>query len=313
MTPPATTTSEAAPPLLRLHMLMSDRDTARLAADRLGEPGDLETGALATSWLEEPTAGGWLVEAYYAEPPDPADLIARIGELIPAGSAPVIEPVPDVNWVALSQASLPPVAAGRFVIHGSHDRARVAWSRNAIEIDAGEAFGTAHHATTHGCLGAIDKLSRRRRFRRVLDLGCGSGVLAIAASRAWPDARVTATDIDRTAVEVATVNVRLNRAAGRIRVSASPPVAHLGLGDWPWGRYDLVVANILAGPLIALAPRLTRAVAPGGTLVLSGILGEQAREVIGSYVMAGMRLVERHLDHNWATLTFRRPPSRRGT
>jgi ribosomal protein L11 methyltransferase len=216
---------------------------------------------------------------------------------------PTIEDVPEENWVAVSQAALPPVDVGGFLVHGAHDRARVGRRWRAIEIDAGEAFGTAHHATTQGCLSALDRLARRHPFRCILDLGCGSGLLAIAAARLWPRASVAASDIDPIAIEVARANAALNGAGPRIRFVAAPGLAHPRLRDLE--PFDLVVANILAGPLIRLAPQLGKAVRPGAIVVLSGILGEQVREVVAIYAMSGFRLLRKEVDHNWATLTLR--------
>ena len=189
----------------------------------------------------------------------------------------MLEAVPDQNWVALSQAALPPVAAGRFLVHGSHDRARVGARRTAIEIEAGEAFGTGHNATTALCLEALDRLTRRRHFARVLDLGCGTGVLAIAAARVLPGARVLAVDNDPLATAIARDNARLNGVGRRVRVIDAAGFAHPLLR--PAGAFDLVLANLLPGPLIALAPAMRRALAPGGVAVLSGLLDHQAREV----------------------------------
>ena len=211
----------------------------------------------------------------------------------------------DENWVAISQAALPPVAAGRFLVHGSHDSRRIGRRSWALEIDAGEAFGTAHHATTQGCLMAIDRLARRvGGIRRIADIGCGSGVLALAASRVWPHARIAASDLDPVAVGVARDNARRNRAHARISFVAAAGLAHPVLRRQ--SPYDLVLANILAGPLIRLAPNVASHVRTGGHLVLSGILGEQAREVIATYRMAGFRLDQHHLDHNWSTLVLRK-------
>src|SRR5262249_10465090 len=146
-------------------------------------------------------------------------------------------------------ASLPPIAAGRFIVHGSHDRPRFAMRRLALQIEAGEAFGSGHNATTALCLEALDALARRRRLRRVLDLGCGSGVLAIAVARAAPGACVLATDDDPVAVAVARENARLNRVGRRVRVLQANGFAHPALRRWP--PFDLVLANILPGPLVA--------------------------------------------------------------
>jgi ribosomal protein L11 methyltransferase len=215
-----------------------------------------------------------------------------------------LEPVPDENWVAISQAALPPVPAGRFIVHGSHDRARIGRRLHAIEIDAGEAFGTAHHATTLGCLMAIDRMASRHSPARILDLGCGSGVLAIAAARVWPRARVTASDIDAVAIEVARANIVHNRLAHRIATVTATGFGHPALRSA--APFDLVLANILAGPLMLLAPAMRRAVAPGSVIALSGILSEQADAVRAYYGANGFRLEGRHLLNGWSILTLRR-------
>ncbi len=182
----------------RARIALDDIGVARSIAGILEEL--IEQPPLAVSLFEVP-GGGWEVVAYYESEPERAAIAATI-EVVSAGSSGALtfEAVPDENWVAVSQAGLPPVAAGRFLIHGSHDRAIGRLRRNAIEIDAGEAFGTAHHATTLGCLLAIDRLTRQHRFIRVLDLGCGSGVLAIAAARVLPSASIAASDFDPEAV-----------------------------------------------------------------------------------------------------------------
>lgn len=253
----------------------------------------------------EDGAGAWLIEAYYASAPDVAQLAGRLEAAL--GRAPPaldLGSVPDLNWVAVSQAALPPIATGRFTVHGSHDRGRIPHGPNAILIDAGEAFGTAHHATTQGCLRAIDRLTRRQAFARVLDLGCGSGVLAIAAARALPRADVLATDSDAVAIAVAAANARANGVAGRIAFACATGLDH------PWLRqatpFDLVIANILAGPLIALAAGLSNAVRPGGMLVLSGILDREAAAVTAAYAAHGFTLLDRYRNAGWSTLTLRR-------
>lgn len=297
--------------LKRLRVFAADASAARRIMERLAEPDDEGTEALATSLFQDASGDRWQIDAYYSEAPSLIAVLARIGGLLPPGEPPVIEDVPDENWVAVSQAALPPVEAGRFLVHGSHDRARVGRRHFGIEIDAGEAFGTAHHATTQGCLEAIDRLARQRRFSRILDLGCGSGVLAIAAARAWPAARIFASDIDPVAISVARTNASLNGVRGRMRLATGAGLANSTLSG---GRaFDLIAANILAGPLINLAPQLARATRPGGVIVLSGLLGEQVREVAGVYAMAGFRLAERRLHHNWATLVMVRSARSRGS
>ena len=294
--------------LVKLTVEMGGLGDAKALAEHLdmAEPLPLATSLFENQPpLPAPHAtGGWRVDAYYEAAPDLDALREAAGPLLARALSVAIETVPDENWVAISQAALPPVMAGRFCIHGSHDRAQVGRRLNAIEIDAGEAFGTAHHATTEGCLLALDRLTRGRPFQRVLDLGCGSGVLAIAAALALPQARIVASDIDPEAVRVARGNVRANRLAGRIKVFAATGLAHPALrGD---GRYDLVTANILAGPLIRLAPHLGRAVAPGGIAVLSGLLADQAREVGAAYLTAGFRLRQKLVLMGWATLVLER-------
>ncbi len=295
--------------LTRLRVSVRDASEARNVSERLAEPDDDGTEALATSSFEDPAQVCWQVDAYYDEPPAVETILRRIGDLLRPDASTSIEAVPDVNWVAVSQAALPPVAAGRFLVHGSHDRSLVGRRRFALEIDAGEAFGTAHHATTQGCLEALDQLSRRRQFARILDLGCGSGVLAIAAARVFPAAAIAASDIDPVAVEVAGVNVALNGARGRVRLLTAGGLAHGALRARQ--PFDLVLANILAGPLIRLAPALAKAIQPGGIAILSGILGEQAREVIAVYEVAGFHLRQRRTPHNWATLMLVRRTGRR--
>lgn len=252
--------------------------------------------------------GAWRIEAYFDAvdtglPPRDvaAELAAMIAHPLPRF---VSDDVPDLNWVALSQAALPPVEAGRFTIHGSHDAGRVPHGPKSILIDAGEAFGTAHHATTHGCLLAIDRLTRRHAFHTVLDLGCGSGVLAIAIAKALPHADIIATDLDAQSVKVATENVRLNGVASRIALTTASGVEHMWLRQSP--PFDLVIANILAGPLISLAPSMARTVARGGTLLLSGLLIAQAPQVLAAYRTAGFHLVQHDRITGWSTLTLRR-------
>ncbi|MEO8652016.1 MAG: 50S ribosomal protein L11 methyltransferase [Hyphomicrobiaceae bacterium] len=284
----------------RARIALDDIGGARTVAGILEE--SVEHPPLAVSLFEAPV-GGWVVDAYYENEPERAAIAAIVEVVLPGSSGGLrLEAVPDENWVAVSQAGLPPVVAGRFLIHGSHDRTIGRQRRNAIEIDAGEAFGTAHHATTLGCLLAIDRLTRRRRFNRVLDLGCGSGVLAIAAARVLPDATIIASDFDPEAVRVASENVRKNALAGRISVVTSLGLAHPLLRR-P-APYDLLIANILAEPLIGLAQRLASVVRPRGVVVLSGILQSQAAAVLAAYGAAGFARVEADRVNGWVILTL---------
>lgn len=299
-----TVSRSEAPGLSVLIFELTQRDLARTVACALQNLVDPPPDALSLFEADGDDAL-WRVTAFYADPPDPAALRraveAIIAEDIPA---PRLETVPDLNWVSLSQAALPPVRAGRFTVHGAHDRYRVPQGPNAILIEAGEAFGTAHHATTYGCLLAIDSLMRVRRYRMVLDLGCGSGVLAIAVARAVPSARILASDIDPGSVSVAAKNIEQNRAAAKIGTVVAAGLHHPRLCGK--ARYDLLIANILAGPLLMLAKAIARAVTPGGHLVLSGLLNDQAMEIAATYCTAGFAL-ERHMRiAGWSTLVLRR-------
>lgn len=284
-----------------------DRDLARTLAGALQDL--IEPAPDALTLFEEPAAvpepPTWRIEAYYEPMPEVGPIEAALAAVAGFAPPPVrIVDVPQENWVALSQAALPPVIAGRFTVHGSHDRHRVPRGPNAILIDAGEAFGTAHHATTHGCLEAIDRLTRRRAFANVLDLGCGSGVLAIAVARTLPRSRIMATDLDRQSVVVARENMRANGAGARIRAFVADGLGHPAIRQA--GPFDLLIANILAGPLIMLAKSIARAVVPGGSLVLSGLLVPQAPQVIAAYRAAGFRLQAHTRANGWSTLTLRR-------
>ena len=285
--------------LFKLRISVPDLDTGRSIAGLLNEAVVPEPLAV-TLFESQPPAH--IVEAYYDTEPPLAAITQALEGLRANLATPTVESVPDENWVALSQAALPPIAAGRFVVHGSHDRARFAMHRTAIEIEAGEAFGTGHNATTALCLEAIDRLARRSGPRRIVDLGCGTAVLAIAAARAFPAARVLAVDNDPIATAVARANVRLNRAAARVRVLTASGFDHaVSRAFLP---VDLVLANILPRPLIALAPAMRRALRPGGIAVLSGLLDHQARQVRATYAAAGFHLLHHATRSGWTALTL---------
>jgi ribosomal protein L11 methyltransferase len=204
------------------------------------------------------------------------------------------------DWVAETLQGLSPVAAGRFVIHGAHDRGR-ARGRIAIEIDAAQAFGTGHHGSTRGCLLALDAICKAAKSRRILDLGTGSGVLAIAAAKRLRRP-VLASDIDAQAVRIARDNARLNRSAGLVRVRRAHGIAAEAVRDS--APFDLVFANILLAPLQRLAVPLTGIIAPGGRLVLSGLLNAQANAARASYPQ--FTLERRIAVDGWTTLVLRR-------
>ena len=215
----------------------------------------------------------------------------------------VIEPVPDIDWVSHSLAGLTPVRVGRYLVHGSHDRRLRRTGDIAIEIEAGLAFGTGHHGTTAGCLQAIARVLQSETPRRALDLGAGSAVLAIAIARA---ARipVLATDIDPIAVRVALQNVRLNGVESLIATQTAPGFHHRIFAQWR--PFDLIVANILARPLMGLAPGMARHLAAGGSLILSGILERQRRAVIAAYNAQGFRHIRTDTRDGWVTIHMKR-------
>ncbi len=284
----------------------SDRGHALQTAAALAELIEPPADAVAIFEVPGDDTGappeGWRIDAYYIEPPDADTIADAVADLL--GTARpwlVLESVPDENWVTLSQAALPPVIAGRFTVHGSHDRGLVPRGPWSILIDAAEAFGTAHHATTLGCLVAVDRLAGKRAYRRVLDLGCGTGVLAIAARRTMPHARIVASDIDPIAVRVAAANARTNGVTTIKSIVADgvPRGSATGIAT-----YDLVIANILARPLVRLAPAISRSITPGGTLVLSGLLNPQAREVQCAYLARGFSLARHDRIAGWSILTL---------
>jgi ribosomal protein L11 methyltransferase len=213
------------------------------------------------------------------------------------------ETLPDIDWVARSLEGLKPVRAGRFFVHGAHDRRLRPASGIAIEIEAGLAFGSGHHGTTSGCLEMIERVVRSERPRNALDLGTGSGVLAIALAL-MARIPVLATDIDPVATRVALGNVRLNRASALVSTVTAPGFHHRVFSAWR--PFDLIIANILARPLMRLAPAMARNLAPGGSLVLSGILDGQRSQVISAYVGQRFRHVATLHREGWTTLHLKR-------
>ncbi len=209
--------------------------------------------------------------------------------------------LPETDWVGQSLLGLRPVVAGRFLVHGSHDRGAAKPWQIAIEIDAGQAFGTGHHGTTAGCLIAIGAALKRRKFRRMLDLGTGSGVLVIALTKSLRR-EVLASDIDPTAVAVARNNVRINGVARYVDVRRAAGFHHRVIARRR--PFDLIVANILARPLQALAPAFARHAGPGATVILSGLLASQARPVLATFRQAGFALRHAAILDGWATLTL---------
>lgn len=253
--------------------------------------------------------GTWRLAAYVENRPDAA-LIEAVAGLAPSGGDPPdVRELPERDWVKFSQSALVPVTVGRFHVYSAAHAHTLRPGRIGLRIEAGRAFGTGHHATTTGCLAAIDRAAREGfAVERALDLGTGTGVLAIGILRRWRRARVIAADIDPVAVEVAHANLRPNAARGGRRGG----MIDLSVGSGPHtrrlaGTYDLVVANILARPLVELAPDLARAVAPGGRLVLAGLLQRQARRVWAAYRARGLVTLRYPARVAWPVLEFTRP------
>ncbi|CAM3814371.1 50S ribosomal protein L11 methyltransferase [Paracoccus yeei] len=276
----------------------------REAAEALTELAeDLTPEPVGTGIFEiEDGRGRWEVGLYFTERPDELALALMAAAW---GADPfVLSELPEVDWVAHVRRELSPVEAGRFFVHGSHDADRVPEGAEALLIEAAMAFGTGHHATTRGCLLALDRLvSQGFQPRRIVDVGCGTAVLAMAAARVFP-VIVLAGDIDPQAVDVARANVIANGLLGRVECVEAVGFDHpLIEGAAP---FDLVFANILKQPLIDLVPDMARYVAPGGHAILSGILATQADAVVAAYAAGGLALETREDHGEWTTLVVRR-------
>lgn len=248
----------------------------------------------------EDGSGRWEVGAYFTDPPDPIVLALMAAAY---GAQPfAISELPEIDWVAHVRRELAPIEAGRFFLHGSHDADRVPQGRIALLIEAAVAFGTGHHGTTLGCLRALDRLVDRGFVPgRVIDVGCGTAVLAMAAARVFPGT-VLASDIDAVAVEVAEANARANGLARRLVCLEAAGFEHPQIAAA--APYDLIFANILMGPLIALAPDTARMAAPGAVVILSGLLTTQAEAVGAAYLAQGFTLAEREDIGEWSTLVL---------
>ena len=255
-------------------------------------------GAVIVATEEDEAEARWRLDAYFEGEPD-AETLAAVRALAP-GVAGEPERVPEQDWVTLSQAGLEPIREGRFAVHTAAHPVDAPPGGRAFLIEAGRAFGTGHHETTAGCLAVIDELPGP--FGNVVDLGTGTGLLAFAAKHLWPGARVMATDIDPVAIEVTRGNMAANGVDGIELVVADgardPAIAAAA-------PFDLVVANILAGPLIAMAPDIAGVAAPGAAVVLAGLLDTQAEAVVGAYAAAGCALERAERRGDWTILLLR--------
>ena len=246
----------------------------------------------------EDDSGLWEVGAYFTESPDETALavLAAAFDAKPF----VVSEVPETDWVAHVKRELAPVEAGRFFVYGSHDADKVPADKIPLLIEAAMAFGTGHHGTTLGCLKALDHLIEQGfEAEKLADIGCGTAVLAMAAARVW-DGTFLASDIDEVAVDVAIANLEANGMAGAVTCVEAAGFDHPELKSS--APYDLIFANILKGPLVALAPDVTGHLRPGGYAILSGILNEQADDVVAVYEKAGNNLVRLEQIGDWTTL-----------
>jgi ribosomal protein L11 methyltransferase len=295
-------TSTITPLTSRATFAIGSELTARRVVDRLTESFFEGQAAIAAF---ERSDGRWDVTLHFAEAPDQTSVRELVG--IAAGGdvarAITFDTVEAKDWVKATLEELMPVRAGRFIVHGQHDRSRISPNKLGIEIEAALAFGTGHHGTTRGCLLLLDSVLKAHKPKRVLDLGTGTGVLAIAATKALR-VKVLASDIDPLAVRVARDNARLNGTGdlvGTIQATGfSAPEFTMH------GPFDLVLANILANPLRQMATQMARHLAPSALVILSGLLPHQAQSVIAAYRARGL-VLKRHLQiEGWSSLLMQR-------
>lgn len=279
---------------------LTGRDAAYALGDAM-ERLDPEPTGVGVFEMED-GSGLWEVGGYFEAPPDETALAVLAAAM--SARPFVVSELPETDWVAQVRRELAPVEAGRFFVYGSHDADKVPADSEPLLIEAAMAFGTGHHGTTLGCLRALDQLaSDGFEGKQVVDIGCGTAVLAMAAARIWPGVML-ASDIDEVAVDVARANVTANRLEGRVVCVEAAGFDHPDLAAA--APFDLIFANILKGPLVALAPDMAAALQPGGYAILSGILNEQADDVIAVYAQAGINLVHRQSIVDWTTLTLQR-------
>ena len=277
------------------------RDQAYALVDAVMSREDL---AMTASAYEDEATGEWIFEAMSESQPDLDAFRALAAEVLDGEVEFTVEPIdPEVNWVARSLEGLHAVKAGSFFVHGSHDTTPAPAGSTTIRIDAAQAFGTGHHETTTGCLEAIDRALKLRRYRNLVDIGTGTGLLAIALAKRSRQ-RVLATDIDPVATETAKDNARENGVGRLVSAITADGLAHPVIARG--APYDLLVANILAGPLVSIAPDVARVTGRGATIILSGILAHQATRVASAYANSGMHLRRKLLRRGWATLVLER-------
>jgi ribosomal protein L11 methyltransferase len=277
---------------------LTGKDQAYALADAM-ENLDPEPTGVGVFEIED-GSGLWEIGAYFIDEPDDVELTLMAAAF---GAKPfVVSEVPETDWVAKVKRELSPVVAGRFFVYGSHDADKIPEGSEPLLIEAAMAFGTGHHGTTLGCLRALDRLASAGFIgKNVVDIGCGTAVLAMAAARIWPNP-VLASDIDEVAVDVAAANVSCNDLDGRVACLVAAGFEHETLHSA--APYDLIFANILKGPLIELAPDMAAHSAQGGIVILSGLLVEQAEDVLAAYDANGFDCETREDIGEWSCLTL---------
>lgn len=271
-------------------------EAAQTLADNIENHIGIDALAVSVNEVDEERAL-WNTVAYFSD--EDSAFAAREALAIEAD----ITPLPDVDWVRQSLQGLAPVTAGRFQLYGSHDRERRRAGGFSFEIDAGTAFGTGHHGTTAGCLLIFDRLLKQKRPRRIFDLGCGTGVLALAAAKATAT-KVLATDIDPEAVRVTKLNATRNSLAPRLLAVTAAGLHHPAIRSA--APYDLIFANILARPLANLAQGLSQLLVPGGIVILSGLTREQLRWITACYRARGLIPVATIKIENWVAVALQK-------
>lgn len=268
----------------------------------------LEPFVEAISVFEQEEDKIWILKGVSTEEPVRSEIVGALSIAATLGGhdLPKVEIglLPDTDWLRLNRESFPAMQFGRFLVHGSHLRGKTPVGTLNIEVDAAQAFGSGSHGTTEGCLRAIDRLSRRMTPAKVLDMGCGSGILSMAAAKIWPAARIMAVDIDPVSVETTLENAVANGVGKRVAARAGNGYAVLE--DRPGGTYDLILSNILARPLCKMAPSLERALKPGGTAVLSGLLYHQTAAVLSAHRQQGLVLAGKWRFGDWMTLMLKK-------
>jgi len=295
-------TSILTPATSRANFAIGSEQTAKRVVDLLTE--SFFEGQAAIAAFERPD-GHWDITVHFAEPPDQSSIRELVSLAAGDNVAQHItfDTVEAKDWVKATLEQLVPVRAGRFIVHGHHDRSRIPPNKLGIEIEAALAFGTGHHGTTRGCLLLLDSVLKAYRPRRVLDLGTGTGVLAIAAARAL-QIKVLASDIDPLSVRVAQENARLNRTGDLVETIQATGFSAPQFAER--GPFDLVLANILANPLRQMATAMARHLAPSALVVLSGLLPHQAQAVIAAYRARGL-VLKRHIQiEGWSSLLMRK-------